>query len=116
MLPLHVSHAYAKPYRQMELMENPDPVNSGKPVKRVTARKFRCLDPIANESAALEILFKRNQLWNQYVESFQRHQAEAEALRQAQNSHYAQLNALYVEAGERYEVLIAQKSRQKASV
>ena len=98
----------------MELMEHPVLVDSGTLVKSLAIRKFRCLAPIANESEAIEILLKRNQLWNQYVESFQRHQAEAEALRQGENADYAQLSARYVEAAERYAVLIAQKKAAKS--
>ena len=97
----------------MELMEHPDLVDSGKHEKSVAVRRYRCLDPIANESEAIEILFKRNQLWNQYVESFQRHQLEAEALRQGENTHYAQLKARYVETTERYSALIVQKKATK---
>ena len=93
----------------MKLMEHPVLADSGTLVKSLAIRKFRCLAPIANESEAIEVLFKRNQLWNQYVESLQRHQAEAEALRQQENTDYAQLDARYVEADRRYAVLLAQK-------
>jgi hypothetical protein len=77
--------------------------------KQVIVRKYGCHAPVENEAAAIEIMFRRNRLWNSMVEAFRAQQAAAEQLRKDADVEYASLASAYAECDERIEALLKRK-------